>query len=353
MESTLSPEKTIEYISQPAFLAKDGIVTAVNNAASQMQIKVGTSINELIKVGTEDYAGFRSGKLYLELSVGRAWVSICDDVHLFNVEGPYPTPELKALALAAQHLRMPLSNAMSSIELLKQNEALENSDSLRQQVSSVNRSIYSLLRSVCNMSDASPAGISCQANLQVQNATAIFDEIFEKLTTFTEKSGQILEFTGLKQPVECLLDPQLMERAILNMVSNAVKFSPAGTTIRIIVKHTGHRLSIAVENTISEEQRRIYSNAFLQFRRIPTIEDGLYGIGLGMSVISGVMAAHSGTVLLDTAKKNTDRITLSFPVRTTANSVVRSPIQLLGGYTGGIDSYLVELSDILPNHFYE
>lgn len=353
MESTMSPEKTIEYISQPAFLAKDGIVTAVNNAASQMQIKSGMSINELIKVGTEDYAGFHSGRLYLELSVGRAWVGICDDVHLFTVEDPYPTPELKALALAAQHLRMPLSNAMSGIELLKQNEALENCKSVKQQISSINRSIHNLLRSVCNMSDASPAGISCQANLQVHNASGVFDEIFEKLTTFMQENGQTLDFIGLKQPVECLLDPQLMERAILNMVSNAVKFSPAGTTIRIIVKHTGHRLSVAVENTISEEQRGIYSNAFLQFRRIPTIEDGLYGIGLGMSVISGVTVAHRGTVLLDTAKKNTARITLSFPVRTTSNSVVRSPIQLLGGYTGGIDSYLVELSDVLPNHFYE
>lgn len=353
MQSTLSPENTIEYIPQPAFLAKNGTVTAVNEAASRLQIKVGASINELIVAGAEDYAGFHSGKLYLELTAGRAWVSICDDSHLFQLEDTYPTAELKALALAAQHLRLPLSNAMSSIELLKQNEALEGNDTLREQVASINKSIHNLLRSVCNMSDSAPAEISYKANLQIQNAASVFAEIFDKLTAYTENCGRKLKFSGLKQPAECIIDPQLMERAILNLVSNAIKFSPVDSTISVTVKQTENRLSVTVENTISEEHQGMYSASFLQYRRTPGIEDGLSGIGLGMSIISGAMSAHSGTVLLDPISKNCARITLSFPIRKNANIKLRSPIQLLGGYTGGIDSYLVELSDILPNHYYE
>lgn len=353
MQSTLSPENTIEYISQPAFLTKNGIVTAVNEAATRIRIKVGTSLNELIVAGAEDYAGFHSGKLYLELSAGRAWVSVCGDNHLFYLEDSYPTAELKALALAAQHLRMPLSNAMSSIEILKQNAALGENNELREQVSSINKSIHNLLRSVSNMSDATPSEISCKANLQIQNATSVFDEIIDKLIAYTENCGRKLKFSGLKEPVECIVDPQLMERAILNLVSNAIKFSPADSTISVTVKKAESRLSITVENAISEEHKSMYSASFQQYRRTPGIEDSLSGIGLGMSIISGAMSAHSGTVLLDPINKNCARITLSFPIRKNANIALRSPIQLLGGYTGGIDSYLVELSDILPNHYYE
>ena len=352
MESTLSPENTIEYISQPAFLVKNGLIETVNEAAANMQIKVGTSIHELLKAGAEDYAEFRSGRLYLQLSVGRAWVTICNDAQLFCIEDDYSTPELKALALAAQQLRAPLSNAMSGIELLKQNEALPENNSLKQQISSINRSIHSILRAVCNMSDANPADIGCKANLQVQNASSVFLEIFEKVSGYIEESGRSLNFSGLKMPLECVMDPQLMERAILNIVSNAIKFSPVNSTITASVKQTKTRLSVTIENAVTEEHASMYHRFFQQYRRMPGIEDGLNGIGLGMSIVSGIMAAHAGTVLLDSSKKKTARITLSFPIHTNT-TILRSPIQLLGGYTGGIDSYLVELADVLPNRYYE
>lgn len=352
MESTLSPEKAIEYITAPAFLAKDGFVTAVNQAAAKLKIKVGTSVSELICVGADDFAAFSAERLYLELTVGRAWVSHYGDMQLFAVEDTYANAELKALALAAQHLREPLSNAMSGIELLKQNTSVEGNETLKQQISSINRSVHALLRSVCNMSDASAVDIGSKANLQLQNATSVFFEISEKLSSYAEQSGRTLKFTGLKKPVECVMDPQLMERAILNMISNAIKFSPADSTIKFTVKQTGCRLSVTVENKMEKNRQGIYHTAFQQFRRSPTIEDGLSGIGLGMSIITGVMNVHSGTVLLDTARNNS-RITLSFPLTPKGNPAVRSPIKLLGGYTGGINAYLVELADVLPNHFYE
>lgn len=353
MESNLKPENTIEYIPQPAFLVENGIVTSVNTAASRMPIKEGTPVQELLKIGMEDYANFHCGRLYLELSVGRAWVTDCGASHLFCVEDPYSNPELKALALASQHLRVPLSNAMSSIDLLKQNDSLPDNDDLKQQISSINKSIYSLLRSICNMSDADPAELCCKANMQLQNISSVFEEIFEKISAYTAESERVLKFTGLKKPLECVSDPHLLERAILNIISNAIKFSPVGSTITISVKQVENRLSLKFENTIAKELTKQYNHYFRQYRRMPGIENGLTGIGLGMNIVSGIMAAHAGTVLLDLARKNTARITLSFPLHTNTNTIVRSPIELLGGYTGGIDSYLVELTDILPNHYYE
>lgn len=353
MQPTISAENTIEYIAQPAFLVKDNVVAAVNEAAARMQIKIGTSIHELITAGADEFSVFRSGKLYLALTAGNAWVSICDDAYLFCLEEIYSSAELKALALAAQHLREPLSNAMSGIDILKQNDALENNNALKQQVSSINRSIHNLLRSVCNMSDASPADIRYKANLQIQNAASVFAEIFEKLGNYTEEAGRSLKFIGLKKSVECAIDAQLMERAILNMVSNAIKFSPEGSTITATIKQTGNRLSVTIENPTSDNLRSMYSGTFQQYRRIPSIEDGLSGIGLGMSIISGIANAHNGTVLLDSGKKNVAKITVSFPIRTNIAPSVHSSIQLLGGYTGGIDAYLVELSDVLTNRYYE
>lgn len=352
MELSLSPEKTIEYISQPAFLVKNGYITDTNEAAAKLQLKTGISANELITVGGDEYAAFESGRLYLSLTVGRAWVSICEGAHLFCVEDPYSTPELRALALAAQHLRQPLSNVMCGIDTLKQNKAFVDNEEIKEQVGSINRSIHALLRAICNMSDAAPADINSKANLQLQNAASVFLEIFEKMSEHTAQCGRTLKHNTLKNPLECAIDAPLMERALLNILSNAIKFSPDGSTITATVKQTNRHISVTVENTISKDYLSAYTNFFQKYRRTPGIEDRLTGIGLGMSIVSGVMQVHAGTVLIDTVKKDRARIALTFPVRTDT-SAFHSPVQLIGGYTGGIDSYLVELADILPSHFYE
>lgn len=353
MEPKANPVQMIHYIHQPAFLVKDGIITQTNDAASSRQINTGIPVIELITSGAEDYEAFSSGKLYLGLKYGWAWVSVCDNAHLFCIDDSYSSPELRAFALAAQHLRMPLSNAISGTELLMQNETLQQNPEIKQHLGQINRSLYQIIRAVCNMSDVSQPGLNCNAKPEIQNVTSVFNEIFEKAAALTENAQRTLQFRSLKHCVDSAIDVQLLERAVLNLISNAVKFSPVGSTIQAALKLKGNRLTLTVKNSIQDGQTGIYGNAFNRFLREPGIESSQIGIGLGMTVISRAVSAHSGTVLLDTARKNGVQITVSIPIRTKCEPVLKSPIILLDGYTGGIDSYLVELSDVLPNHYYE
>lgn len=352
MNQTANPAKMLQFITQPAFLVKSGVITEVNDAAAACQITVGTPISEMILLDREDYEVFSSGKLYLALNVGRAWVSVCDGFHLFCLEDTISSPELRAFALAAQHLREPLSNAVSGTEMIIQRTDLEGTD-IKKQLSQINRSLYQLIRAVCNMSDVSQLGIVSKANSKLCNARYVFGEIFEKTATFTENLGHSLQFRNLKQDIECVLDTQLMERAILNMVSNALKFSPEDSSILVVLKHNENRISLTIENSIQDGYSGLYGNAFNRFLREPGIESGQMGIGLGMSIISRAVSAHGGTILLNFNRRGVVKTTISFPIRTTTEPSAKSPIILLDGYTGGIDSYLVELSDVLPNHYYE
>lgn len=353
MEPTANPIEIIQYIPQPAFLVKDGVVTQANAAATDRQIKIGTPVAELITLGAEDYEVFVSGKLYLELKSGRAWISICGDMHLFCIEDSFSSPELRAFALAAQHLRAPLSNAISGTELLLQNETLQQSTALKMQLGQINRSLYQMIRAVCNMSDVSQLGSSFGAKREIQNIAPVFDEIFEKAAALIEDAGRTLKFRGLKHGVDSAIDVQLLERAVLNLISNAIKFSPQGSTIQSVLKQNGNRLTLTVENRIQDGLGGMYGNTFSRFLREPGIESSQIGIGLGMSIVSHSVAAHRGTVLLDTSRKNCVKITVSIPIDTSYEPGLKSPMILLDGYTGGIDNYLVELSDVLPNHYYE
>lgn len=353
MKQTADPAQIIQLIPQPAFLVKGGIVTEANEAAEKRQIRPGASVLELIRIGLEEYQNLSSGKLYLELTSGRTWVTIYGDHHLFCLDDAYTLPELRAFALAAQHLRQPLSNAITGTDLLMQNTALLEDSALKQQLGQINRSLHQLVRAVCNMSDVSQLGLTGSSRPEIRNISAAIDEIFEKATALTKESGYVLNFRGIQTNIDCAVDVPLLERAILNLISNAMKFSPSGSTIQARLKRNGNRLSLTVENPISGENRCTFSNEFMRFLREPGIEGGQSGIGLGLSVISNIASAHRGTILADTAQKNHARIVISLPITTNPDSVVRSPILIPGGYTGGIDSYLIELSDVLPSKFYE
>lgn len=352
MEPTANPEQLIQYISQPAFLVKNEIVIEANDAAKNNQIKIGTSVKEYITLGTAEYEAYSSGKLYLELKCGRAWVSNCNGIHLFCLDDSYSLPELRAFALAAQHLRTPLSNAVSGTELLIKDDSLQN-DSLKKQLGQINRSLYQLIRTVCNMSDISYLGTTGSIKTELQNATSVFSEIFEKAANLTENAERTLKFRSIKQTVLCAIDAQLLERAVLNLISNAIKFSPVNSTIQAALQHIENRLILTIENNIQDGITGLYGNAFNRFLRDPGIECGQIGIGIGMSIISRAVAAHGGTVLLNTSRKNSVKVMLSIPIRTNIEPVVQSEIVVVGGYTGGIDNYLIELSDVLPAHFYK
>jgi K+-sensing histidine kinase KdpD len=266
--------------------------------------------------------------------------------HLFCLESDYKDPELRAFALVAQQLREPLAKAMIGTELLLPNAAVKEDAEATKHLAQVNRSLHQLLRAVCNMSDAAQYADSLCANLQAKNATEIFDEILKKAADLAVQAGRTLLFTVPKQAVFCPVDEEKLERAILNLLSNAIKFTPKGGTINAIVQTRGNRLLFTVHD--SGEDADIFG-MFSRFLREPGIEDGRSGIGLGMSIVHSVAAAHGGTVLIERLEKAGVKITMTLSLKQPDNNIFRSPVRLPIDYAGGYDHCLLELSDILPD----
>lgn len=340
----------------PAFLVTNGIITGINNAAAQRTLTVGTAVEDLIVTGSQEYRQFRSGKLYLQLMLGGvqcgAYVTVMDGKHLFCLDSAYQNPELRTLALAAQQLRNPLNEAMINTDLLQANHAIREDPEVNEQLAALNRSLYQMIRAVCNMSDASGAYIQT-ANQELRDAAAVFDEILAKAEAVVSHAERKLVFKGLSKSVSCLMDADLLERAVLNILSNAVKFSPKGSTIQASLRLSGKRLLFSMENDGLSGASPFMHNAFAHFLREPGLENPLSGIGLGMSIVRCAAAAHGGTVLFDTIRKNGAKVVMTVATDRAAPPMLESPLRLVGGYTGGFDKILVELSEVLPDSLYE
>ena len=355
METTNHPFPWLELIDRPAFCVKDGVVVAANSAAKHRMICLETDIHEIVTEHRDVYEAFENGCLYLTINVGKhpcnASVTRTQTYDVFLINQDTDKDQLQVLALAAQQLRLPLSNVMTVVDRLLAN--LDDTDSVsQQQANQINHGLFQLLRIISNMSDAGNYQDSYPTNMQTIDFSAMIDEIMEKVQTLSANTDVQLHYCGLDTPVLGVACSEKLERAIYNLLSNSLKFAQAGSTVDVKVVRNGNQLSFIVCNTMAEDC--LAQHSFWNcYRREPAVEDSRFGLGLGMTLISAVAALHGGTVLIDHPTQAEARVTLTIAIKKQTTNTVRSPILHIGDYAGGRDKGLLEFAEILPADSYE
>ena len=346
----------LDLMVRPGFCVKDKKIVKCNAGAQALLFEPGMEITPLLATGAEEYEEFTGGQLYLMLHAsGAQWsasVTRMADGDVFLLEQEADSAELQAMALAARELREPLTSVMTTAERLFPMTALEDDPNLRDQAARLNRGLYQMLRVIGNMSDAGYYASAPAAQLEAQDVTAVLAEIFSRAKDLAELGGLKLRFENLPQRLYCLIDREKLERAVLNMLSNAMKFTSPGGTIAAKLTRRGSRLHLSVQDSGEGIAENLRGNVHSRYLRQPGIEDGRFGIGLGMVLIRSAAAIHGGTVLIDHPEGSGTRITMTLAIRQDSSGTLRSP-QLHIDYAGERDHSLIELSDALPARVYD
>ena len=112
----------LDLVIRPGFCVKENQIIKVNQAAESLFITPGTDVRPLLLTGSEEYAAFTGGCLYLTLSLSShscgASVTRVDDIDVFLLEQESDNGELRSMALAARELREPLTNVMITADSL-------------------------------------------------------------------------------------------------------------------------------------------------------------------------------------------------------------------------------------------
>lgn len=346
MEKNKELRDWLNLLIRPGFYVEEGRITQVNAAAQGLLLEPGMDIAPLITSGLESYRNFQTGCLYVQLTLsGMAFhgcVTKDQAADVFILDADAGDTALQALSLAARELRAPLSAVMHGVQAMRE----ENNP----QAAALNRGLYQLLRLVGNMSDAgrSPGN----ARMETADLTAFFDELFEKTAVFAQTAGIRLEYQGLSKPLLCLADRELLERAVLNLLSNAFKFTPKGGTVRVTLFTGGTSLRLSVWDSGPGIAQEIQGNLFSRYLRQPGIEDSRFGLGLGMVLVRSAASAHGGAVLIDQPEGWGTRVTITVALRREKAEVLRSPTMRID-YAGERDHALTELSDCLPVSLYK
>ena len=341
----------LDLILRPAFCVQDGSIVYANRQAQNLGIAVRTPISELLVTGTEEYATLKNSCLYLMLRVANstfgASVTQVDKLNVFVLEPEQIQPELQALALAARELREPLSNLMVSADRLL--PTLDDTDETAQkQAANINRSLHHILRLLDNMSDSARYAEEQMPRQEYRNVSALIGEFFESATNLVANAGVTLRFANHPSEIRSMVDVEKLRRAVFNLISNAVKFTPKGGHIDAKLTRHNNTVYLTIADNGEGIPKEQLSSLYFRYLRPSCVEDSRHGIGLGMVIVKAAATAHGGTVLIEQPPEGGTKVTLTLAVRPQTDGNFRSPFGLTIDYTGGRDRSLVELADLLP-----
>jgi signal transduction histidine kinase len=100
-------------------------------------------------------------------------------------------------------------------------------------------------------------------------------------------------------------DERRLKHALYNLVSNAIKFTPAGGTVTLRARRDGHFIVFSVTDTgigIPEDER---SQVFDKFVRGRDADGRQVGVGLGLSLVKSLIELHGGAVAIDSGDTGT------------------------------------------------
>ncbi|MDP4021764.1 PAS domain-containing sensor histidine kinase [Methylobacterium sp. NEAU 140] len=136
------------------------------------------------------------------------------------------------------------------------------------------------------------------------------------LMTLKAQAAGIALSADVRGPVEITADPRACRQVLINLISNAVKFTPAGGRVEVSLRRGLDDLEITVADTGSG-----VAEADLPRLGTPFFQAGLggykrahEGTGLGLSVVQGLVGLHGGAIRIESAPGAGTAVSVTLPL---------------------------------------
>lgn len=221
------------------------------------------------------------------------------------------------LALTSHELRTPLNAIIGFTELCRRQIAGPITERMGEYLDNVLSASSHLVQIIDNLLDT--VGIeneTTEISLQRINVAKLVRETATMLQVRAEASGLTLETPEIAEDIEVLADATAARQVLINLLTNAVKFTPEGGTLGIDVVSTNDgQVQITVWDTgvgipadrveaVFERFHRIHSDAFTT---------NTEGVGIGLHVARNLAQLMGGDIALESELGKGSRFTLTLP----------------------------------------
>ena len=219
------------------------------------------------------------------------------------------------VSTVSHELRTPLTSIVGNVELLSDGEAGELSPPQLNMVRVIDRNSQRLLNMIENLLTLSHIDAKGRSLMPTPtDLEKLVDGVRAAMMPVAAARNLDLEFVVPPDMEFVTVDAAEVDRALLNLLSNACKFTPDGGRVVLRVEQSNRETIIAVSDTgigIAEDDIPLL---FSRFFRTSTASDlAIPGTGLGLSIVKGIVDEHHGAITVESVAGSGTTFTIRLP----------------------------------------
>lgn len=203
------------------------------------------------------------------------------------------------ISVASHQLRTPLSGIRWYLELLlEKSRQEEQSEEVKEYITTLLQTNQRMIKLVNSLLDVSRIE---QGRLKIEPQKIPFQQLYQEIIKIHQQEAKakgIHLITGPIPPdVYIFGDPRLLEQVLENLISNSIKYTPSGGTVKIdfVLKKSNIQTCVADTGVgiPPAEQKRIFQRFF---RANNVLKMQSTGTGLGLYIAKAIVEAHKGKI---------------------------------------------------------
>lgn len=327
-------------------------IKSINDALKNKE-SFTVTINKYVMYGEEKYFKIMVHPLYKLNKDIAELIVICFDITSEIKEKNKAEETLKNeeefFVNITHELKTPLNVVFSANQLMDlylKSESLEaNKEAFKRNNIIIKQNCYRLTKLINNIVDLSKleSGV-LKLNLTNNNIVYVVKNIVQSVSEYIEEKGLYIIFYSNVEEKIIAFDVDKMERVILNLISNAIKFTDEGNKIYVNVLDKGEFIEISVKDYgigIEKEHLNVIFNRFQQVDK--TLSRNTEGSGIGLSLVKSIIEMHDGKICAESVLGKGSIFKIKLPVRIVEQPKFSGKTKFLNNK---VDMINIEFSDI-------
>ena len=242
---------------------------------------------------------------------GIGWIIVMHDITPFK-----EMDQLKSelIATVSHDLKQPLSVMNGYIELLLMQHKFDYQG--MSFVDMIRKSIQNMRQLIDDLLDLAKIESGIKLELQPVQLTQVLAECTEAIRPSAANKSMVLT-TDLPDDLPLIVgDRARLRQIFVNLMSNAVKYTPPEGWVKVRAEQRGTTLRVAIQDNglgISPEDQAHIFDRFYRVRRPET--DSIEGTGLGLAIVKSLVEAHNGQIGLESSLGEGSTFYVTLPVQ--------------------------------------
>lgn len=249
----------------------------------------------------------------------------------------------------SHELRTPINVMFTTLQLMEFNlnnfnDGIINLEKWKKHIGIMKQNCYRLVRLINNLIDVTKIDSGYfEINLENANIVSIVEDITLSVAEYIENKHISLIFdTDIEEKIMAC-DPDKIERIMLNLISNAVKFTSPGGNIFVAISDMGEKIKISVKDTgigIPKTKQKAIFQRFIQVDKSLTRKHE--GSGIGLSLVKALVNMHKGNITVTSEPDKGSEFCIELPVYLINNKKNKNDFLI----QGKVEKIKIEFSDI-------